>query len=115
MGISIDLTKSFLYNACKLYSISNFQAKPYYDKIELGLKWLDLLHYDITSLFIEELYGVTNFVTFLYNTTKRFEIVLLTKKIKILPTFKKYCLHHKMRNKQVRHLYTDREKKYDFY
>lgn len=92
---SIDLIKSLPYSACKLCSIENFQAEPYCDKIKPGLKPLDLVHSDVTSPFIEGLYGATQFVTFLYDVIKRFEVVRLIKKNGVLPTFKGCYLHHK--------------------
>lgn len=64
MTNGIDLTKPLLHSICGFYFISNFQAKLYHDKIELGLKLLDLVYSDVTDPFTEGLYGATHLVTF---------------------------------------------------
>lgn len=107
MANNIDLTKSLPHSACEPCSIDNFQAKLYYNKIEPGLKLPNLINDDVTGLFIEGLYKAIHFVTFLYNATKRSEVVLFIRKNEVLPAFKRYCLYHKKRDKHVRRSHTN--------
>ncbi len=113
MANGIDPIKHLPYSAYMPCSIGNLQAEPYRDKIEPGLESLDLVHSDVTGLFIEELYGTTHFVTFLCDSTKISEVILLTKKSGVLPAFKRYCLHYEKGDKRVRRLRTDEGGEYD--
>ncbi len=67
----------------------------------------------MTGPFFEGLYRATHFVTFLFDATKRSEIVLLTKKSGVLPALKGYYLHHEKGDELVRRLSTDRDGEYD--
>ncbi len=113
MANGIDLTKPLPQIAFVPCSIGNLQVEPHRDKIEPGLKPLDLVHSDVTGPFIEGLYRATHFVTFLFDATKRTEVLISTKKNGVLPAFKGYCLHHEKRDKRVRRLRTDGGGEYD--
>ncbi len=113
MANGIYLTKPLPHSACELFSIGNLQAEAHYGQIELGLKLLDLVQSDVTGFFIEGLYRVTHLVSFLYDATKKSEVVLLTKKNGVLPLFKEYCLHYEKGDKRVRRLRKKRGREYD--
>lgn len=97
----INLTKLLPYSVYKLCLIGNLQAKAHQNQIKPGLEPLDLVYSEVTGFYIEGLYRVTYFITFLCNATKRSEDVLLIKKSRVLPAFKEYCLYHKKRDKRV--------------
>ena len=115
MTTSIDLTNPYSSSACKQCFIDNFQAKTHQNQIGPGLEPHDLLQNSVTGLFIERLYRATYFSIFLYNVIKRFEVVQLKKKIRILLVFKEYRLHYEKRDKHVRQLQLDGEEEYDFH
>ena len=109
----INFTKLLYYSIYEPYSIGNLQMKAHQDWIEPRLETLNLVHSDVIGSFIKRLYGATYFVTFLYNATKRSEVVFLTKKSGVFPAFKRYCLNHKKRDKQVWELELDEGEEYD--
>ena len=113
MANGIDLTKPVPHIACEQCSIGNFQAETHHNQIEPWFESLDLVNSDVTGPFIEGLYGATHFVNFLFDSTKRSEVVLLTKKSGVLSAFKGYCLHHEKRDKRIRRLRKDGAGKYD--
>lgn len=87
MSEGIDSSKPLTTDVCPPSSQAKMHVESHKDNIEPGLHLLDLIHSDVSSLYIQSCSGAKYYVTFLDDYDKTSEVILLSSKNGVLAAF----------------------------